>query len=142
MDRRSLWLLNCVLLLLSVAAFAYLGYRQWEFRPQSFVGSRHNCDEFWTGLTAAYLAQRSEDLINSEGSFSSGRELVRRACESILREETWKDSPYLHFDAAGEPCDSTNAPYELSVAGDRVIVTSGSSYSFYFARYARPARAE
>jgi hypothetical protein len=137
-EHRWLGIANCVLLVIAITLFGHLAYRQWQFRPQYWVGHRHNCDEKWTGWTAGYLAQHCRDLIKTEASSADRRNLLRRASLAILEEESWKDSPDLHLNSAQEPCDCRGQPYEMSFSSDRVTVTSRSSYSFYFSRFIRP----
>ena len=134
MMRANFRTVNCILLVVTAVSIAHLIFRwnQLRFRLAS-NDPLSECSNDTISGQANYLALICQAILKSGASLSSdGRELGQQLSDNATKLGfTWPSR--FTFNSAGAILDCSGKPLQITVAPDRIIVTSPSLYAFYFA---------
>ena len=135
---------NAILLLATALSLGHLAFWLYITRPRPpVIGSIPlQFREDRLGPKAYLLAVLCQELINKRGELPKDpRELTRVISDRA--KELGNDWPGEYkINSAGEICDSFGQPFQISVRKDRVIVTSPSLLTYYFAGLKSPPSLE
>ena len=131
--------LNCILLVAAVVSTAHVAFRwnQLRFRLAS-NDPLSECSNDTISSQASYLALVCRGVLKSRGSLSSDpRELGRQLADSAPKLGFTWPSRFM-FSPAGAVLDCSGEPFQITIASDRITVTSASLDCFYFAALPDP----
>lgn len=133
MRRSFLILANSILLATAFASIGHFLFRWNQLRPEILINPPLECGEFMISGQAHYLAIICQGVIEAHGSLPENPIEAARTISSHAAELgfTWPGD--YKTNSAGELCDCSGEPFQISVSADRVAVTSSSLDTFYFA---------
>jgi hypothetical protein len=133
MPSRAIIILNVILLMIVIAAVGDLIYRWNQLRPRTVYGVFPvECGDILDS-DAHDLALICQAVINEKGSLphdpiEAARVIADNASKLGF---TWPND--FQINSAGQICDCTGKPFEISVLTDRISITSELLYGYYFA---------
>jgi hypothetical protein len=142
MTKQILRVVNAILLLAVIISLGDLIYRWYRFVPRTVYGVFPiECGEALDS-DAYYLALICQAVINEKGSLprdsaEAGRIIADNAARLGF---TWPNN--FKVNKPGEICTCAGEPFQILVMPDRVAVSSGSLYGYYFAGLKNGSTAE